>query len=205
MNGRFTKRNLRAVALGVPVGDIVNAINSNQVGPTKRDIKRMINENRWDDLGKIYHFTPLWIEPGMIDWRCVPKPLYEILQSQEYKKIRLPPAISSSRKMLSPKTSKGPGIREITYCEQSGECHYCGRHTKFSYWTIDHKTPLVRGGQNRANLIGACTTCNGAKGPLTYEEFMSSDYMGGDLQLKDLVRTVSARINGKLTPNERAT
>lgn len=50
-------------------------------------------------------------------------------------------------------------------------CVYCGKRTDL---TIDHKTPVVRGGDNSiSNLQPACRSCNGDKGKMTHEEYLS--------------------------------
>lgn len=49
-------------------------------------------------------------------------------------------------------------------------CHYCFQPRAN---TIDHKTPLSRGGaKDKENTVPACITCNGDKGPLTEYEYL---------------------------------
>lgn len=61
--------------------------------------------------------------------------------------------------------------------EQRGRCFYCGEKFRESSpplrpATVDHKTPLSRGGRDQApNLVAACRACNQKKGSLTLEEF----------------------------------
>lgn len=56
-------------------------------------------------------------------------------------------------------------------------CHYCGRQMKATFGaphskTVDHKTPLSRGGEDVAsNRVMACWRCNNVKGSLTEAEF----------------------------------
>lgn len=59
-------------------------------------------------------------------------------------------------------------------------CSYCGTQVHAGRFggdqlaTIDHKTPLSRGGTwKRHNLTCACRGCNQAKGSMTAEEFMA--------------------------------
>lgn len=56
-------------------------------------------------------------------------------------------------------------------------CRYCRERGKLEpATTVDHMTPLSRGGArlDRANLAGACATCNAAKGGRTAEEFLGA-------------------------------
>jgi 5-methylcytosine-specific restriction endonuclease McrA len=64
--------------------------------------------------------------------------------------------------------------------DAGGVCYYCGVEVvvgKFGGWrlaTIDHKTPLSRGGSwKRYNLVCACRKCNNLKADMTAEEFMA--------------------------------
>ena len=69
-------------------------------------------------------------------------------------------------------------------CELQGwKCAYCRRPMKKtrkgvvtpSTATLDHALPISRGGRNqRSNLVAACSSCNGAKGSMTAEEFNAS-------------------------------
>jgi hypothetical protein len=52
-------------------------------------------------------------------------------------------------------------------------CYYCQREMREDQTTLDHMTPLARGGANTLeNSCLACSMCNHLKGPLTAEEFM---------------------------------
>lgn len=58
---------------------------------------------------------------------------------------------------------------------QSGMCHYCQKPTKRKDATIDHLTPLSRGGKDQPfNMAMACRGCNEAKDDQTVEEFMNA-------------------------------
>lgn len=51
-------------------------------------------------------------------------------------------------------------------------CVYCGRTEGI---TIEHLTPLIRGGaHDKSNLAPACKSCNSKKGTMTHEEFQIS-------------------------------
>lgn len=67
-------------------------------------------------------------------------------------------------------------IRRLFH-KQDGKCHYCktqmalqkGRHDSA---TVDHVTPKAHGGTYLAqNIVGACWTCNNARGDTPYEMF----------------------------------
>lgn len=59
-------------------------------------------------------------------------------------------------------------------------CHYCNLTVSKDlldchprYATVDHKTPLARGGsQDDDNLVCACRKCNGVKGNMPYEAYL---------------------------------
>lgn len=192
---RLTRRQRENIAkteaMEAQANAILKAISGNQCLPSKRELKEMVNSNQWDKLGELFHFTPEFIG-NFIDWRCVPDTLTKILQSPAYRGDRVTFKTSRSNKVLQGKTESRFGKRELLYCEQSGVCHYCGQHIVFVRWTVDHKFPLVRGGTNHAgNIVGCCGTCNGAKGALSYDEFMATEYMGGSLNLKEEIKRVS--------------
>jgi len=54
-------------------------------------------------------------------------------------------------------------------------CTYCGKTiTNPDDFTMDHKTPLARGGHTvLSNLTPACLHCNQEKGMLTADEYMA--------------------------------
>lgn len=53
-------------------------------------------------------------------------------------------------------------------------CHYCGTRLTPMTATVDHVTPLAKGGTNRlSNLVLACRRCNYAKGAMLPEQFRS--------------------------------
>lgn len=57
-------------------------------------------------------------------------------------------------------------------------CFYCGS-TRKSDLTLDHKTPLSRGGEHdEQNVVTACLRCNMKKGTLTLEEFRALRVIG---------------------------
>ena len=51
-------------------------------------------------------------------------------------------------------------------------CYYCGEKLTPETRTLDHMTPLARGGPNRQNnRVWCCKKCNSAKMDMTVEEF----------------------------------
>ena len=58
------------------------------------------------------------------------------------------------------------------YAKCNAKCAICGKYLKFSKMTIDHITPLSRGGTNEiSNLQAACLSCNRSKCDMTPAEF----------------------------------
>ena len=51
-------------------------------------------------------------------------------------------------------------------------CYLCLKPTEFGNDTLEHKIPLIRGGNNEYSNLGiACDSCNSKKGRKTEEEF----------------------------------
>jgi len=71
--------------------------------------------------------------------------------------------------MPAPPKAQPKGQRARVYAKTNGRCFYCiEREAKH----LDHMMPKVRGGGNEdANLIGACRTCNIQKNDRTVEEY----------------------------------
>lgn len=69
------------------------------------------------------------------------------------------------------------GKRGATLRRGTRECYYCGALLidapgHMHRPTIDHRTPLSRGGTNAiGNLVVACFSCNNAKDRMTEREF----------------------------------
>ena len=67
----------------------------------------------------------------------------------------------------------GNALRRAVFERDGRLCRYCGTAT--GPFDIDHATPLSRGGTNDlANLVVACSACNGAKGAKTPDEFLGA-------------------------------
>lgn len=85
----------------------------------------------------------------------------------------------SQRKKTNPERKHHGNSRSkrFTYANQGGVCHYCEKYIMLEDWTVDHLTPLVRGGLNiPPNLKGCCTRCNCSKACLTDEEYRSTEF-----------------------------
>lgn len=60
-----------------------------------------------------------------------------------------------------------------TIRDESTRCYYCGDGLKKNKRTIDHKTPLFRGGQTVSqNLVVSCSKCNNEKDIMDEEEYL---------------------------------
>ena len=79
--------------------------------------------------------------------------------------------VTASEQHISKEKAKAREIKSSNWWKQKlseGICHYCGKHIERKRWSIDHKTPKVRGGSNAySNLVGACKDCNNNKGRMT--------------------------------------
>jgi len=62
----------------------------------------------------------------------------------------------------------------VSILDKGVTCPYCKKEVEMNKVSIDHITPLSRGGSgNRENLVFCCLECNLMKGNLEKEEFMS--------------------------------
>lgn len=84
-----------------------------------------------------------------------------------------------SRKKVTSDGSVTDQLLKQLYNEPT--CFYCKQETPRELRTIDHKTPLVKGGGHVAsNLVMACWTCNCSKRDLDEHEFKSK-YLKGSV------------------------
>ena len=71
----------------------------------------------------------------------------------------------------------GPGFyvwrRRLVLERDCRKCYLCGRELGLYSGTVDHVTPLSRGGADQpSNWRAACLKCNRAKGRLTLAEYL---------------------------------
>lgn len=139
----------------------------------------MIRMELWHVLGRIFQFTPKFIQGAsvrqrlVIDWRCVPLDMYKILNCQDADAIKLEIERKSQWKKDSATHSKSDRL----FIDQIGQCHYCKRPTERANWSIDHIVPISKGGRRIvANEVGACRPCNSNKGSKSVQEFLDSSY-----------------------------
>ena len=63
----------------------------------------------------------------------------------------------------------------------NGRCYYCGGAFPAAELTMDHKTPLVRGGRStRANLVPCCKPCNNEKKHMLLGEWIQQRAAEGE-------------------------
>lgn len=79
-------------------------------------------------------------------------------------------------KVLRKEKERAREIRESAWWKNQvgkGFCFYCQARIAPSELTMDHKTPVVRGGRsNRQNLVPCCKACNSEKKYMCMEEFL---------------------------------
>lgn len=65
-------------------------------------------------------------------------------------------------------------LRDRLYIMQASRCYYCNKPTFIEEFTLDHIKARSKGGAaKRTNFVGACASCNRAKGDLSVTEFKS--------------------------------
>lgn len=88
-----------------------------------------------------------------------------------------PHRFKAQRLMASAKRAKGytmnlDDTEKIVRDAEHTKCVYCGETITLKNMSIDHKTPVIRGGlSGTENLQVICLRCNGRKASLTHEEF----------------------------------
>lgn len=93
--------------------------------------------------------------------------------------------LNCHRRLARLKNADGSGLTpkqwKAILDEHKHRCYYCHKKGKL---TIDHKTPLIRGGlHDPANIVPACDHCNKSKGKQTAAEFLQK--IGGKPTLFD--------------------
>lgn len=101
-------------------------------------------------------------------------------QTRKQLERAFPSKLSSRRLLMDLGYSVFDKVRRRIAEDFGWRCQYCGRQVRVGLnagrdlATIDHKTPLSRGGTwKRFNLTCACKWCNSLKNNRTAEEFMA--------------------------------
>ena len=74
---------------------------------------------------------------------------------------------------------KARKLRQSRWWQQklsSGVCYYCTKHFKPKELTMDHITPIIRGGKTtKNNIVPCCKECNNEKKyllPIEWQEYI---------------------------------
>lgn len=82
--------------------------------------------------------------------------------------------VSSSEEHKRRERFKAKELRQTQWWKQklaAGVCYYCEQKFSKEDLTMDHKTPIARGGKSsKGNLVVACKSCNTEKKHLTPAE-----------------------------------
>jgi len=171
---------------------------------TRSQLKKMINAGQWKQLSILFNFTPTFLltESGrsfMIDWRCVPKAMVDILwNTAGIDSDKLLEKFQRKERIRAELAPRGLRLHTI----QNGLCFYCNKFVEYRSkvkhngrnvlgWTIDHRTPICRGGDNSwQNTVGCCYQCNHEKSCLTELEFRNTPAK----YRKELVKTIMLQV-----------
>lgn len=141
---------------------------------TKSGLRRFIQHNRWDIIGAYFNFAPKFLQlpsrKPIFDWSSCPDAMADLLRTNTPKEM-----IREVERVRRGTTTNPHRLK--THEQQSGECYYCGEPTEMSDWTLDHKIPISSGGKHRNNRVGCCYNCNKAKGNMTVDEFLATDFL----------------------------
>ena len=79
---------------------------------------------------------------------------------------------TARRRGMQLRSSGGASLHEIAYQQAHGCCFYCGTKIDRPRMTLDHMTPLNRGGiHTLENVVMSCRACNSAKDRMTLLEY----------------------------------
>ena len=145
-------------------------------------LRAMVRWNLWCKIGEIFGFEPRYstiANKRYFDWTCCPPEFWAVFQPSKFARGNVAILANNYRrsqfKTKRPATKLHPTVQMITFEAQQGVCFYCEKTIEWINWSIDHKTPMSRGGSNhRSNKVGACKTCNREKANLTEEEFRTT-------------------------------
>jgi len=86
-----------------------------------------------------------------------------------------PFSISVDERTIRAERAKARELRDSAWWTNQigrGRCFYCHESVPPRELTMDHKTPIARGGRSRkSNLVPACKACNNEKKYLTLTEW----------------------------------
>ena len=88
-------------------------------------------------------------------------------------------------KHVKKEKAKAKDLRKSQWWKQKladGTCHYCQKSFAKEDLTMDHKTPISRGGTStKGNIVACCKPCNSAKKYLTPAEILLQNMDAQDL------------------------
>ena len=86
-----------------------------------------------------------------------------------------------SEEVIRREKAKARELRKTSWWQRkisSGLCYFCSKQFSAKELTMDHLTPLARGGQStKGNIVPACKECNTKKRtmlPLEWAEYMET-------------------------------
>jgi len=94
-------------------------------------------------------------------------------------RVSLPAEVASVRESMAVATDpflpgdyyNDPSLRQDLFERDGWSCRYCGERVEAGTATLDHMTPVSKGGPNTPeNLATCCMMCNSIKAGRTYEE-----------------------------------
>ncbi len=168
---------------------------------SRYEIKQWVQKERWDLLGEYFGFEPKFCMLGgkrYFNWVSAPTPMMQML----FKKPLPRQTAADFHKKLAAKAEEkkqaerlpGRYTRRMLFERQKGICFYCQAETSWEHWTRDHKHPMSKGGRAGSNLVGACRTCNNAKGSQELHVFLSSDYLKKRRTAGDVIKALKEAV-----------
>lgn len=96
----------------------------------------------------------------------------------------MPPFTPTDEAFQKTERAKARDLREGSWWQNqkgAGRCYYCERNIRPKWLSMDHKTPIVRGGQSsKGNLVPACRACNTEKGYKLLSEWIQQREEAGN-------------------------